>query len=209
MTGERRAAKASPAPGRRKLRSSLVVGLLLFTACSAVRHSAIRPDYEQVDRTKTLRLAVVTSPVPEGEESLGLLWSEIARRYVNDKRDFIASEQLTADQVPDDVCDGNIEGVLHLAPEMARRGKGVEVSVKALLYRCRDGENIWEAEGGGSWKSDDDLFTDTANFYTEKYGPEVAPYVAPVFRLLRAVLDTLPYPKLVDDDAIIEKIELD
>lgn len=192
------------------MRNSLfVIGLSLVTACGAVRHSSIRPDYEQVDRTRTLRLAVVTSPVPDGEESLGLLWSEIARRYINDKRDFIASEQVTANQVPQDICDANIEGVLHLAPRMERKGKGVEVSVKARLYRCHDKETIWEAEGGGSWKSDDDLFTDTAGFYTEKYGPEVAPYVAPVFRLLRAVLDTLPYPKLVDDEAIIEKIELD
>lgn len=192
------------------MRNSLVVsGLLLVTACSAVRHSSIRPDYEQVDRTQTLRLAVVTSPVPDGEESLGLLWSEVARRYINDKRDFIASEQIAAAEVPADICEGNIEGVLHLAPQMKREGKGVETSVKARLYRCRDGETIWEAEGGGSWASNDELFTDTTGFYTEKYGPDVAPYVAPVFRLLRAVLDTLPYPKLVDDDAIIEKIELD
>lgn len=189
--------------------SFVVIGLLLVTACSAVRHSSIRPDYDEVDRLKTLRVAVVTSPIPGGDESLGLLWSEIARRYINDKRDFIASEQLTADVVPAEVCDGHIEGVLHLAPEMERKGKGIETSVNARLYRCRDGETIWEAEGGGSWASNDDLFTDTANFYAEEYGPEVIPYVAPVFRLLRAVLDTLPYPKLVDDDAIIEKIELD
>ena len=191
------------------MRSALVLTLMLATACSAVRNVHVRPDYEQVDRTQTLRLAVVTAPLPDGDEQLGLLWSEIARRYVNDKRDFIASVQRAADELPQDVCEPPLEGVLHLEPSVSLKGNGVEAEVSASLFRCSDREVIWSAEGGGSWKSDDDLFTDTIATYVERYGEGVEPYVAPSFRLLRAVLDTLPRPEITDDDAVMEKIELD
>lgn len=191
------------------MRSALILTLLVATGCSAVRNVHVRPDYEQVDRTKTLRLAVVTAPMPAGDEQVGLLWSEIARRYVNDKRDFIASVQRTATVLPDDVCQPPLEGVLHLEPTVERQGAGVEAEVKATLFRCSDREVIWSAEGAGSWKSDDDLFTDTTAVYVERYGEGVRPYVAPSFRLLRAVLDTLPHPAITDDDAVMEKIELD
>ena len=191
------------------MRSALfALGLVALSACSTVRNVQVRPDYEQVDRTKTLRLAVVTAPLPNGDEQLGMLWSEIARRYVNDKRDFIASVQLAAPEIPADACGENLEGLLHLAPQVRREGDGVEAEVKAELLRCSDREIIWSAEGGGSWASEDDLFSSTTASYVEKYGPGVEPYVAPTFRLLRAVLDTLPYPKIEDDEAIMEKIEL-
>jgi probable lipoprotein (TIGR04455 family) len=36
----------------------------------------------------------------------------------------------------------------------------------------------------------------------------VRPWVAPSFHLLRAVLETLPRPKLTTDEQIMEKIEL-
>src|SRR5690606_37240423 len=132
-------------PRRSRLRSALVLTLLFATACSAVRNVHVRPDYEQVDRTKTLRLAVVTAPLPAGDEQVGLLRSEIARRYVNDKRQFIASVQLAAAELPQDVCEAPMEGVLHLVPSVSRKGDGVEAEVAASLFRCSDREIIWSA----------------------------------------------------------------
>lgn len=192
------------------MRKTLTLVLLTsLVGCSVVRHSFVRPDYDEFDKTHTLRLAIVTSPLPLGEENLGLMWSEIARQYVNDKRDFIASEQLASDAMVEDPCAGRIQGVLHLSPELVQKSRGVEVSVQARLFRCPDRETVWTAEGAGSFSSDDKLFTDTRAFYVERFGDEVGPYVAPVFRLLRGVLDTLPYPELTNDDDIMEKIELD
>ena len=70
----------------------------------------------------------------------------MARRYVNQNRDFIAKESRTepgADFEPTSACGDDLEGVLHLRPESAvLKGKGAEVAVFAQLLRCSDGQEI-------------------------------------------------------------------
>jgi probable lipoprotein (TIGR04455 family) len=195
----------------RTLRFALpLLALSLAAGCSAVRMSRVRPDYAQVDRTATKRLVVVTAPAPEGKESLGQLWSVMARRYVNQNRDFIAKESRVAAEgfVPTEACAEGVEGVMVLAPRgVQQRGQGVEAQVLAQLFRCSDGQEVWAAEAGGSWESDNALFAAQRTQYVTELGEEVAPYVAPSFQLLKAVLDTLPQPLLSEDD-VVEKIEL-
>lgn len=186
----------------------LLIPFLFLSACATVNSTHVRPDFQQVDRTQTLRLAVVTSPLPDGNAKAGQLWSEIARRYVNDKRDYIVVSALTAPV--GDVCGENkVDGVLLLAPrEVEVKKNGVEIDLDAKLTRCRDGELVWSASSGGSWDSDDDHLKETIAFYVDKYGPEISVWVAPSFHLLRATLDTLPFPKLEKDEDVMEKIEL-
>lgn len=191
----------------RSLRLLPVAALLVLASCATVRQVSVRPDYEQVDRTRTLRLAVVTAPLPDGSESVGRLWSRIARKYVNDKRDFIVKQDLAAAGLAATLCVEGLDGILHLAPEVRRSGRGVDAAVKARLFRCGDGETVWTAEAGGSWPSDDEKLRETTAYYVEQLGPEVGPYVAPTFQLLRATLDTLPMPRLEGDEAVMEKIE--
>lgn len=192
---------------RNDRRLLLVALTLVSAACATVRQVSVRPDYEQVDRTQTLRLAVVTAPLPDGNEAVGRLWSRIARKYVNDKRDFIVKQDLAAAALPADICGEGLDGVLHLVPEVRLQGDGAEAAVRAELFRCRDRETVWRAEAGGAWSSDEEKLRETTAHYVEELGPEVKPYVAPTFQLLRATLDTLPMPKLEGDDAIMEKIE--
>ncbi|WNG50771.1 hypothetical protein F0U60_46565 [Archangium minus] len=193
-------------------RLALVLGLVLLAGCSAVKHSRVRPDYETVDKTQVKRLVVVTQPLPDGKKEVGELWSLIARRYVNQNRDFIARSNVAIDGNPEDtsfkgLCVDNFEGVLWLSPDVKRTGKGVEASVKAQLLRCRDGQEVWAAESAGSWPSEDERYKELNVQYTSELGPEVTPYVAPSFRLLSATLDTLPRPTL-NDAEVEEKIEL-
>ena len=70
--------------------SALTLLLFLVSGCSTVRSSWIRDDYARTDRTETLRLAVVTAPAPDGVQEACELMSLVARRYTNQKRDFIA-----------------------------------------------------------------------------------------------------------------------
>ncbi|WNG40361.1 hypothetical protein F0U61_46745 [Archangium violaceum] len=193
-------------------RLALVLGLVLLAGCSAVKHSRVRPDYETVDKTQVKRLVVVTQPFPDGKKEVGELWSLIARRYVNQNRDFIAKANVAIDGNPEDtsfkgLCVDNFEGVLWLSPDVKRTGKGVEAAVKAQLLRCRDGQEVWAAESAGSWPSEDERYKELNVQYTSELGPEVTPYVAPSFRLLSATLDTLPRPTL-NDAEVEEKIEL-
>ena len=76
-------------------RLALAVGLALLAACATVKNSFTRPDYEQVDKARVKRLAVVTQPHPDGKPALSELWSLIARQYVNQNRDFLVKSNLS------------------------------------------------------------------------------------------------------------------
>jgi probable lipoprotein (TIGR04455 family) len=185
----------------------LALGAVVLAGCSTVKGVRVRSDYDAVDRTRTVRLTVVVAPLPEGGAPVGELGALVARRYVNQHRDFIVRRQLAAAALPADACQ-SAEGVLHLEPVLRREGRSVRAELHARLTRCRDGEEVWSAQGAGTWDSDDDQLKELTKRYVEELGEAVRPYAAPAFRLLRAVLDTLPRPKLPDDAAVMEKIDL-
>ena len=193
---------------RSGLAAWVLVGVATAGGCAVVRSSWVRPDYDRFDKRETLRLVVVTAPLPAGSAKVGELWSLLARRYTNQKRDFIAKRHLAAESLPEDLCDGEVEGILHLAPEVRPEGDGMEASVKATLKRCRDGELVWRAEAAGSWPSEDPVLKQVTEDYVQELGEEVRPYVGPSFHLLKAVLDTLPRPELAEEEDVMEKIEL-
>jgi len=190
-------------------RRLLVLGVLLVAGCATVRESHVRPDYEQTDRTQTVRLVVVVAPLPDGREDLGALWGHIARRYANLHRDFIVSDDTASAALPDGPCAEGVEGVLHLAREAAAAAGEVAVGVLGHLFRCRDRETVWRAEAGGSWPSVDEQLVELTARYVEELGEGVRAHVAPTFRLLRETLDTLPKPHLATDEAVMEKIQLE
>jgi probable lipoprotein (TIGR04455 family) len=167
----------------------------------------VRPDYATSDRTQTVRIAIVTAPLPEGRQDLGTLFSLIARRYVNHHRDFIVKQHAASAMPPADACAAPIQGLLLLAPRVQRAGEEVAAAVMARLRRCRDGALVWEAEADGKWTSRDTQLRETTESYVRELGQEVAPYVPAAFRLLRATLDTLPRPTLGDEE-VLEKIEV-
>lgn len=193
-------------------RFTLVLGLAALTGCSAVKHTQVHPDYEQVDKQRVKRLVVVTAPLPDDNQALGDLWSLIARQYVNQNRDFLVKEHTTRAEATDTdalkaLCVEGIEGVLRLDPQVKRTGEGADVAVRARLMRCADGEDVWSAEAAGGWDSNDEKFRERTAQYVQQFGAEVEPYVVPSYKLLQATLDTLPNPQLNDQD-IDEKIEL-
>lgn len=191
--------------------AGLLLGALLVAAVGCapvVRSHRIRPDYNAVDRDKVKRVLVVTQPLPDGQAKAGELFSLVARRYVNQKRNFIVKEHTArAEPAPGRDCPEGFEGLLWLKPTLKRVGDGVEGELDARLLRCSDGEEVWAAQSGGSFPSDDSHLKEVTQQYAAELGSEVAPYVAPTFNLLRPTLDTLPNPVLTEDD-VNEKIEL-
>jgi probable lipoprotein (TIGR04455 family) len=195
---------------KRILMAGSLALVLMGTGCTAVRHSRIRPDYDQVDRQQTKRLVVVVQPLPDGQAKVGELWATVARRYINQKRDFIAKESRAVPEAqlePRSQCAEGLEGVLWLKPTVEKKGEGFEMQANGVLLRCSDGQEVWSAEAGGSWKSQDPGLEAVTAIYVTELGPEVAPYVPPTLNLLRPLLDTLPNPVLTEDDQT-EKIEL-
>ena len=177
---------------------------LLASACSTVKHSWVEPDYVENDRNQVKRIGVLVTPLPNGEQPLGALWDEIAKRYVNMHRDFIVKGTAYGPApegayAPPAVCKSlGLEGVLWLRPTLRPSGSDVHGEVTGLLVRCKDEKPIWRAEAAGTWPSDDEHLRETADDYASEIGPSVKPFVGPSFHLLKAVLDTLPNPTLTD-----------
>jgi probable lipoprotein (TIGR04455 family) len=193
-----------------------LIGLLLLSGCSVVKSARVRDDYAQVDSKETKRLVLVTQLDESVEpKKLGELYSRIARRYVNQKRNFIVARDVAAGAAPDraQLCakpegseERGFEGLLWLSPSAKPEGKGVEMAVDAKLLRCRDGEEVWAASAAGSFASEDSKLVEVAASYAQEYGAEVTPYVAPAMNLLRPLLDTLPDPAPpANDEEFLEK----
>jgi probable lipoprotein (TIGR04455 family) len=203
----------------------LALTLAIF-GCATVKMTRLEPDYDVTDKFRVKRLAVVTSvawhvpnhPDGEPEEKVRQLLSLMARRYINQKRDFIVKKDAVGEPnaqaqgidvfLPQRLCEDGVDGVLWLDPVLQRAGSGVEAQINAQLVRCGDSVAIWETKGAGSWPSSDELLKETTAEYVSKLGVEVEPFVAPSFHLLKAILDTLPNPQLTEQDKD-EKIQLD
>lgn len=195
------------------LRSVLVlVALVTTSACSIVKSSRVRPDWEQVDRNRVKRLAIVTTPLPAGDPKVGEMWSAIAARHVDLKREFIVKSLVALpavegqEDLKTSLCVEGLDGLLLLKPDVTKVGEGVEAALNGHLFRCVDGEEVWAAEAAGSWPSKEEKLTQTIADYTEEFGPEVQPYVVASYHLLRDTLDTLPNPTLTEEEQG-EKIE--
>jgi len=187
--------------------AALVV--VLSAGCSVVKMSRVSPDWEGTDRHRVKRLLVLTAPYPAGDEKVAQMWSALAARHVDLKRNFIILEKSAEDEAgsPTSLCEGNpFDGVLWLQPEAKQNGAGAEVSVQGRLFRCADGAEMWAVDAAGSWPSQQAKLKETTSQYVQEFGPSVEPYVAPSYQLLQAALDTLPDPVLTEDEQV-EKIE--
>ena len=185
-----------------------LVAAATLSACSPVRQATTRPDYDTVDRTRTLRLVAVTTPLPAGLERVGDLWAGIARKWANQHRDFLVVEDFGAAEMPADLCSEGVQGILHLKPTARLADDGAEVEVIARLLRCEDQVEVWVASAGGAWRSEDDDLTEIKRYWARVLGPEVEPWVVPTYRLLTATLETMPSPALPSEAWVREKIEL-
>ncbi len=208
-------------------KSAATVALLVFAvgslpACGGTVQQAWTVDnYATSPLASAKRLAVAVDVAHDGAAlpadataSVAQLWANVARRYANQHRDFIVRATLvrSGDEALAAACamgaaDKPIQGALVLRGRQQPDSDGARVSVHAELLRCSDKAPIWRANGQDRFASVDATVAELTAFYSRELGPAVAPYVAPVFHLLRAVLATMPTPVLSDDETM-EKIEL-
>ena len=206
-----------------------LVALPLASGCT-VSSVYVHPDYEATYKQSVKRIGVrVVVPVGTNE-AVGQLAATLVRRYVNQKRDYLvlrarvdAPSALTrttrfgkdmAEQTDDPLHKG-LDGILWFRLEQLRvQGDEVAASLHAwLLARKRTPElleltSVWSAEAALTEDAaHEDLARLTAR-YVREFGPEVEPYVAPLFILTKRVVDTMPNPVLTDED-VMDKIELE
>jgi len=190
----------------------LLPAALLLISCTPLKSYVVRDDWATADAPNVKRLAVVVQPLPDAKEKAGEAWARIARRYVNQKRDFLVKKEVTQAGAVElsSICGGEdaIEGVLLINPTLTAKGDGFEIDVNGVLQRCSDGQASWKGSAAGSFPSKDKLLVEVTNVYVQEFGDEVAPYVPPALNVLRPLLDTLPQPKLSEAD-LEEKLTLD
>ncbi len=178
--------------------------LLLATGCGASVHSWTRDDYVAVDQKQVKHLSLQVRGV---SEPVHKLWSLLARRYVNQHRNFIIRPaELAGDATIGVACAGK-EGLLALDVVQQAKGPEIAVNLQAKIQRCRDGEPVWTGAVQGSWASDEATVAELRAHYVAELGKGIEAYVAPAFLALKALVATLPEPVLSDDEQM-EKIEL-
>ncbi len=189
----------------------LLLFALLASSCSVVKTARVADHWVREDQGAVKRLAVVVR-LPDAQQKAGEVFARVARRYVNQKRDFLVKQERTqpGELELGAVCGGEdaIEGVLLLVPTLVAKGDGFEAGLTGSLRRCGDGREAWSAEGGGSFPSREPGLVEVTQVYVQELGPEAERFVAPALNLLRPVLDTLPQPRLTEAD-VDEKLTLD
>ncbi|MBI5608513.1 MAG: MXAN_6521/LA_1396 family lipoprotein [Deltaproteobacteria bacterium] len=182
----------------------LLAIVLLASGCGASVQSWTREDWPQADQKQVKHLSLQVRGVGE---PLRRMWTLLARRYVNQHRNFIIRPaELASDASLGTACAGK-EGVLALEVSHLGRRSEIAVNLQAKIQRCRDGEPVWTGAVQGAWPSDEPTVAELRAHYVAELGQEIEAYVAPAFLALKALVATLPEPILTDDDQM-EKIEI-
>lgn len=188
---------------RRVMTLAVLTGLLT-TACGASVGNWVREDYASQDQAQVKHLSLQVRGVPADQQRM---WYLLARRYINQHRNFILRPaDLAHDATLGVACAGQ-EGVLGL--DVAQQvGKGdVALQVQGRMQRCRDGQDVWKGTVRGEWSSDEATVSELKVHYIKELGEAIGPFVAPAFLVIKALVATLPQPVLTGDDEM-EKIEL-
>ena len=187
---------------------ALAALLLAGSACSSVGFSRVADDFDKAHRSSLFRLHVVVAPAPAGDARVGAMMAKMAQRHANQHRDYIAKAVSVGGSLEAGACSEGIEGLLHLTGTVVRTDNGADVHLVGRLLRCSDNAIVWEADVDDDWDAADDNLVQVRAQYARENGASVEPFVAPVFHAVRALLDTLPRPKLEKEADIDEKIEV-
>ena len=190
----------------------LIFGLML-SACGSARSHYLIPNYQRHERTQVVRVEVWVTPAhikSPPEPKVLAMWSLMAQRYLNDKRDFLVLRRHvhTSSKLPS--CSEGVVGRFIIQGDARRSDDDAQLELKARLETCdANPKVIWR--GGGSFCSevDNEVLQTLRAQYHKRFGDRAAMYAAPSFLALKELLDLTPYPKLTRERDIFEKIELD
>ncbi|MHC4393069.1 MAG: MXAN_6521/LA_1396 family lipoprotein [Planctomycetota bacterium] len=189
------------------LSATLGLSLASLSGC-VVKSTYVSPDFDAVHKQSLKRVAVLVKTPAGTSANVTELAGVMARRYVNQKRDFIVYRNAAWDggEFASDTIEG-CNGVITLDfTTLVLEGDDADVELEASLVTL-EGEKVWSATGSLSEETENEDLTRIADRYARDLGAEVKPYVAPIFIVEKRVFDTLPNPELNDDD-VMEKIEL-
>jgi probable lipoprotein (TIGR04455 family) len=198
--------------GRTALPPLALLALCALGSGCAVRSVYVKPDFEQTDRQTLKRVAVAATPLPGAPAETASLLARIARRYVHQHKDYLATGDQALAQAGAwrALCNQDgLHGVLRvMVKTLEDRGSKLTLEMTADLLRCDSGVTVWRVEIRDTNDTQDTDLKELAGVYAREFGELARRYAAPLFIAVKTGFDSLPSPVL-DDEETMEKISMD
>ena len=214
------------------MRNVTIMLLLTAALCSgcAVRSSYIKPDFPGVDRLDLKRIAVVATPLKGAPPKTAELLARISRRFIHQHKDYLAvsdgvlQDAKTWQQLCAPKKDANastsqpssqpasaskLHGVVRVMVKSIKQdAEDLTVDMVVDLRRCDSGVLVWKVEIDDTNEKKDEDLSKLAGVYKEEFGRAAEQYAAPFFIVVKTAFESLPSPKLTEEETM-EKIEMD
>ena len=215
------------------MNNTLIIAALLTTAAlgtgCAVRSTYVKPDFSTVDRLDLKRVAVVATPIPNEQPRAAELLARMSRRFINQHKDYLAvsdgvlseagawktlckpatAASQPATQPTSQPARPRLHGVVRVMVKSIHHDAGdLTVDMVVDLRRCDTGVLVWKVEIDDTNEKKDEDLSKLAGVYKAEFGQAAEQYAAPFFIVVKTAFDSLPSPKLTEEETM-EKIEMD
>ena len=168
--------------------------LLLFLMCTSCATTRV---YLKPNASPIKHIAVVGwGP----NVDMGQVVAEVGADLVRQRKNYLVHKAASTQSSWSGFCE-DLQGVIEL-----RVLNTAPLTMSGELYDCHDGSLLWRAERrSGNPPKDLQQLTEA---YVKRLGSIAGPYAAPVFVLLKPLLETLPNPPPPTEQELLEIIEL-
>jgi len=181
--------------------------MLVFFACSSVRHRFIVEGYKKNPEQMIKRIVIISEPSPQNR-GLAALISDMTRDLIRTNRNYLVYGTVSTEREVAEACKTR-DGVLKMSVDRADAvGNHVDLEITGELGRCSDKSVVWNATARASGKSRNRSLKNLVQNYVEKHGNLAEVYAAPAFKIIEDMVETMPNPELTEDE-LMEKINLE
>ena len=181
--------------------------MLVFFACSSVRHRFIVEGYKKNPGQMIKRIVIISEPSPQNR-GLAALISDMTRDLIRTNRNYLVYGTVSTEHEMAEACK-TYDGVLKMSVDRADvLREHIDLEITGELRRCSDKSVVWSATARASGKSGNRSLKNLVQDYVEKHGHQAEVYAAPAFNVIEDLVEAMPNPDLTEDE-LMEKIEIE
>ena len=181
--------------------------MLVHFACTSVHHRFIVEGYRKGPGQMIKRIVIITKPCTQNRGLAGLI-SAMTRDLIRTNRNYLVYGIVSTEREVAEACKIR-DGVLKMSVDRAdAAGEHIDLEITGELRRCSDKSVVWSATARASGKSRNRSLKNLVQNYVEEHGNQAEVYAAPAFNVIEDIVETMPNPKLTEDE-LMEKIDLE